>query len=75
MKPWHLVLLAGFFYLVGRDRGLAAGMPDSAFDPEDLAEGIEVEREHGGLRLAKKVAKDHLIEDPDYYRKLTAAGL
>jgi hypothetical protein len=77
MKTWHLVLLAGFFYLAGRarGRGLAYGMPDSAFDPEDLAMGIEVEREHGGAGLARQIAKDHLAEDPVYYQKLHEAGL
>ena len=52
-------------------------MPDSAFDPKELAMGVEDELEHTDNReIAKKIAKDHLAgEDPKYYTKLKAAGL
>ena len=49
----------------------------SAFgvDPE-LVVGIQVEKEHtDDPEEARKIAMDHLKEDPHYYRKLIAAGL
>lgn len=51
--------------------GLADYVPDSVFDAADLKAGIEVELEHTNDRvLAKEIAKDHLLDDSDYYRKL-----
>lgn len=53
--------------------GLArrAGKTADDFDPDDLAEGQEVEMEHtGDAVLARLIAMDHLTEDPDYYEKL-----
>jgi hypothetical protein len=51
--------------------GLADDRPDSDFDPKALAEGIRVEMEHTtSRRIAKEIAKDHLTEDPRYYKKL-----
>lgn len=51
--------------------GLSAGMDPSYFDPTELALGTEVELEHTGDRwLARKIAMDHLVEDPQYYSKL-----
>ena len=51
--------------------GLADGRPDSDFDPEQLAAGIRVEMEHtSDRRVAKEIAKDHLTEDNNYYKKL-----
>lgn len=48
--------------------GLADYMPDEAFDPEQLAKGIEVELEHtDSYEEAKEIAKDHLMEIPNYY--------
>lgn len=45
--------------------------PDSDFDPEQLAIGTKVESEHTDDKsLAKEIAKDHLTEDKDYYKKL-----
>lgn len=67
--------------------GYASGRPDSDFDPEQLAMGIEVEKEHvikftdkgnvkkfkdTDLAKAKEIAKDHLAEIPDYYTRLEA---
>ena len=55
--------------LVGGD---GDGRPDAAFDPADLEAAVQHEmREHGHDRqIATELAKDHLTEDPDYYRKL-----
>jgi hypothetical protein len=57
--------------------GLAEGIPDRAFDPEQLAMGIEVELEHtNDRRLAEEIARDHLAEQirkglpQDYYTRL-----
>lgn len=58
--------------------GLSSGKPDSAFNPAALAEGAKVEREHTkgarskkkAKKIAKEIAKDHLAEDPAYYKKL-----
>jgi len=51
--------------------GLADDIPDEAFDEDSLEEGIEVEKEHtDDEEIAKEIAKDHLIEDEDYYDKL-----
>jgi len=49
--------------------GRADGMPDSAFDPEALKTGTDIEVwEHGVDRgIAKEVTKDHLVEHPDFY--------
>lgn len=51
--------------------GKGDNLPDSDFDPEMLALGIKIEMEEHGLdeARAKEVAKDHLVEDPDYYKK------
>jgi hypothetical protein len=51
--------------------GLAEGKPDTDFDTNALMEGTAVEMEHSGNpEQAKEIAKDHLIEDPEYYKKL-----
>ena len=45
--------------------------PDEEFNPEQLSKGIAVEMEHtDDPELAKKISKDHLLEDPEYYTKL-----
>ena len=44
---------------------------DSDFDSEQLQAGIQVEMEHtDDPEKAKEIAKDHLSEDPEYYKKL-----
>jgi hypothetical protein len=44
---------------------------DSSYDPKQLKAGTEVEMEHTDDKsLAEKIAKQHLDEDPDYYKKL-----
>jgi len=51
--------------------GKAWGRKPSDFDPFELRRGIEVEYEHtSDRRAAQKIAMDHLVEDPRYYRKL-----
>jgi hypothetical protein len=51
--------------------GMGRGYPDSYFDPQQLATGIKIEMEHTSDRaIAKEIAKDHLIEFPDYYISL-----
>jgi hypothetical protein len=51
--------------------GLGDRRPDSDFDPKELERGIKVEMEHTKDRkVAKEIAKDHLTEDPNYYKKL-----
>jgi hypothetical protein len=46
-------------------------VPDSAFNPKQLAMGIKVEKEHtDDPEKAKEISKDHLAEFPDYYTRL-----
>lgn len=44
---------------------------DSRFDPDELSMGIEDELEHtdDNKRTAKNIAKDHLIQMPNYYSR------
>jgi len=54
-----------------KDIGKHNNTPDSNFDPEQLAMGIESEMEHtDNPEEAKEIAKDHLCEDPFYYTHL-----
>jgi hypothetical protein len=42
----------------------------------ELEKGAKVEHEHtDSEEHAKRVAMDHLVEDPKYYTKLSKAGL
>lgn len=51
--------------------GEGDGKPDAAFTPQSLTEGTAHEREHTDQdQVAKEIAKDHLSEDPAYYKKL-----
>jgi hypothetical protein len=66
--PMRMVLRKGTEQLRG---GRGDGRPDRDFDADDLAEGVRHEMEHTTDRdVAEEIAKDHLSEDPDYYRKL-----
>ena len=50
-----------------------AGVGEENVDPDELAMGIEVEKEHtSDEEIAKKIALDHLAEIPDYYTRLKA---
>ena len=43
---------------------------------KELKKGKKVELEHGGsIKKAKKIAMDHLSENPRYYKKLKKAKL
>lgn len=57
--------------------GLGDNKPDSEFNPDQLKVGIEDETgEHTpDPQVGKEIAKDHLSSDPDYYKKLKAAGI
>lgn len=51
--------------------GKADKRPPSAFDPRKVEQGARVEREHTDSKaLAREISRDHLTEDPEYYRKL-----
>jgi len=51
--------------------GLADDRVPEDFDPEALAQGMEVETEHtDDPEIAREIAMDHLTEDPAYYTKL-----
>lgn len=51
--------------------GRARDLDPSAFDPEELARGVQVEREHTpDPAVAREIAMDHLTEFPDYYTRL-----
>jgi len=51
--------------------GLAAGRPDSDFDPAQIEKGIKIELEHtGDAEVAREIAKDHLCENSKYYDHL-----
>ena len=53
--------------------GLAQNMPDSAVNQTQLRAGIKVEREHSArVPIQRDIAKDHLVEIPDYYTRLKA---
>lgn len=46
------------------------------YDPTELATGTRIEGDHTqDVKLAQKIAMDHLNDDPRYYTKLKAAGL
>lgn len=48
-----------------------ANMPDSKFNKDQLHKGMKVEMEHtNDMYVAKGIAKAHLSEDPNYYKKL-----
>lgn len=72
-----------WLFLTLRDRGLVdvAGEPASVREeeepkPDQLELGIKTEMEHtDDPKVAEKIARDHLAEDPDYYTKLLKAGL
>lgn len=49
-----------------------SNVPDSKFDKKELLKGIAVEKEHtNDAKIAKAIAKAHLSEDPNYYKKLS----
>lgn len=53
--------------------GEADNVPDSKFPPAALAQGKAHEHEHtNNDQIAAEIAKDHLQEDPKYYKKIEA---
>jgi hypothetical protein len=68
------------------EQGLAKGMSlediakkhniDISELQKEIEKGAKVEHEHtDSEEHAKRVAMDHLVEDPKYYTKLSKAGL
>jgi hypothetical protein len=53
--------------------GAADNIPKKDFDQEKLDEGATHEKEHTeNKQVASEIARDHLLEDPNYYKKLKA---
>jgi len=51
--------------------GLGDNKPDEDFNKNKLKEGMTVESEHtDNVEVAKEIAKDHLTENPEYYKEL-----
>ncbi len=49
---------------------------EESFDPSEVAKGIAVEKEHTNDEvIAKRIAIDHLKEDPHYYSRMEKCGL
>ena len=62
-------------YLQVLEEGVEVGkhndVPDSKFNSKELKMGIKIEAEHtDDPDIAKRIAKDHLSEFPDYYTRL-----
>lgn len=58
------------------DEALEVENKESAYSKEALATGTKHEMEHTTVESeAAKIAKDHLDEDPEYYSKLSKAGI
>ena len=52
-----------------KKQGTARNKKDEEFDPKELAIGTFVEFEHvSDVNGAKEIAKDHLMENPNYYK-------
>lgn len=65
---WSLFQRPKRDYLLG---GLADNYDDSEFDPDSLDDGEAIELEHTNNRaIAREIARDHLVEDANYYKKL-----
>lgn len=75
--PMDLVIALGVDGLRASSwRGLSAGRRLSSFDRRALAQGMEIEREHTpDPWMRARIAADHLVEHPDYYRRLRQARL
>jgi hypothetical protein len=51
-------------------------VPDKKFNKKQLSIGVKIEKEHSNNpKIAKQIAKAHLMENPSYYTKLKRAGL
>jgi hypothetical protein len=70
-QAYELATIAARFLNGGRS--IKDGIDASKVDPQQLAMGIEVEKEHSPDELtARKIALDHLAELSDYYTRLQA---
>lgn len=62
-----LELLGALLRGVGKHKDVS----DADFDQKQLEKGVKVEKEHTNNEyVAKLIAKDHLVELPDYYTRL-----
>ena len=67
----YTILGSGGFFPGSKADELKPMPSDAEFDKEKLAVGANVELEHTeDYATAEKIAKAHLLEDPDYYLKL-----
>lgn len=56
--------------------GRSKGHHRAEFNPAQLRRGTHVEMEHTtNPRVAQRIAMDHLVEDPNYYKKLAKVHL
>jgi len=63
-------VLAGKYVMLLRG-GASSGQVPEGMDPNELDAGVEIEYEHtADSATAKKIAIDHLTEDPQYYTHL-----
>lgn len=62
---------------IHRSASEKSGIDESDVDSEELEEGTEHEQSEHGLdkKSAKKIAMDHLAEDPHYYKKMNKKQL
>jgi hypothetical protein len=52
------------------------GILNEVIKPSELAMGIKIEMEHtDDMAVAKKIAMDHLAENPNYYSELKSSGI
>jgi hypothetical protein len=52
------------------------GILNEVIKPSELAIGIKIEMEHtDDMEVAKKIAMDHLAENPNYYSDLKSSGI
>lgn len=64
-------ILLKLFSAMINGTGKHNSVPDSNFDKKQLELGVKIELEHTNNQyIAKMIAKDHLMELPDYYTKL-----
>lgn len=63
-------LLSSLLRVIGKHNHV----PDVSFDPVQLDQGVRIEMEHTDIPfIAKMIAKDHLVECPEYYTYLAKA--
>jgi hypothetical protein len=66
---YRLATLASHF--VAKGKSSEKGVSEKDVNPDELAMGVEIEKEHtDDPEIAKRIALDHLAEIPDYYTRL-----